>query len=84
MTYVRLTGGRDRGEVKDMAFPMAQEMLALGQALPVNFDEADPLGFRELPKPEAIEPEPIYPRLIKRHEPVAEIPVARPEGKKRR
>jgi len=51
MTYIRLTGGRDRGEVKDMPFNEAQEMLSLGQALPVNFDEPDPLGFRELPRP---------------------------------
>jgi hypothetical protein len=51
MTYIRLTGGRDRGSVKDMPFSEAQEMLKLGQALPVNFDEVDPLGFRELPQP---------------------------------
>lgn len=51
MTYIRLTGGRDRGQVKDMPFPDAQEMLALGQALPVDFDEPDPLGFRELETP---------------------------------
>jgi hypothetical protein len=51
MTYIRMTGGRDRGEVKDFPLPDAQEMLALGQALPVNFDEPDPLGFREIPVP---------------------------------
>lgn len=49
MTYIRMTSGRDRGYVKDFPLPDAQEMLALGQALPVNFDEPDALGFRELP-----------------------------------
>jgi hypothetical protein len=52
MTYIRMTGGRDRGHVKDMPFPDAQEMLALGQALPVDFDEPDALGFRDLPSSE--------------------------------
>jgi hypothetical protein len=51
MTYIRMTGGRDRGSVKDFPFPEAQEMLALGQALPVDFNERDPLGFRELAEP---------------------------------
>ena len=50
MTYIRMTGGRDRGHVKDMPFVDAEIMLKNGQALPVNFDEADPLGFRELPE----------------------------------
>jgi hypothetical protein len=49
MTYIRMTGGRDRGHVKDMPFIDAQVMLQKGQALPVNFDEPDALGFRELP-----------------------------------
>jgi len=53
MTYIRMTTGRDRGEVKDFPFPDAQRMLALGQALPVNFDEPDALGFRELVLPTA-------------------------------
>jgi hypothetical protein len=48
MTYIRMTGGRDRGHVKYIPLPDAQEMLALGQALPVDFDEPDALGFREL------------------------------------
>jgi len=41
MTYIRLTGGRDRGSVKDMPFSEARKMLKLGQALPVNFEEPD-------------------------------------------
>jgi hypothetical protein len=49
--YIRMTGGRDRGYVKDFPVPEAREMLALGQALPVNFDEPDALGFRELATP---------------------------------
>jgi hypothetical protein len=53
MTYVRYTDGRDRGYVKDIPFVDAQEMLSKGQALPVNFDEPDPLGFRELRLPVA-------------------------------
>lgn len=51
MTYIRMTGGRDRGHVKDFPVPAAKEMLALGQALPVDFDEPDALGFRELETP---------------------------------
>lgn len=50
MTYIRLTDGRDRGHVKEMPFDEAQAMLGNGQALPVNFNEPDPLGFRELPE----------------------------------
>jgi hypothetical protein len=49
--YIRMNGGRDRGHVKDLPYPDAQEMLRLGQALPVNFDEPDALGFRELAAP---------------------------------
>lgn len=51
MTYIRMTGGSERGTVKDLPFPEAQEMLALGQALPVNFDEPDALGYRQLATP---------------------------------
>jgi hypothetical protein len=51
MTYIRFTDGRDRGHVKDIPFDTAEQMLASGQAVPVNFNEADPLGFRELPEP---------------------------------
>ena len=60
MTYIRMTGGRDRGHVKDWPFPEAQEMLALGQALPIDFNEPDALGFRELPQPQlsAVSPQP--------------------------
>jgi hypothetical protein len=53
MTYVRLTGGRDRGHVKDLLHEDAQRMLGNGEALPVDFDEPDPLGFREIPAPAA-------------------------------
>jgi hypothetical protein len=52
MTYIRMTGGRDRGYVKDFPVPEAREMLALGQALPVDFDQPDALGFREMAAPE--------------------------------
>jgi len=53
MTYIRLTGGRDRGHVKDLPFVDAQRMLGNGEALPVDFDEPDPLGFREISAPAA-------------------------------
>lgn len=46
--YVRMTGGRDRGEVKEFSVEDAQAMLRKGQAVRVNFDEADPLGKREM------------------------------------
>lgn len=49
--YIRMTDGRDRGYVKDFPVPEAREMLDLGQALPVDFDEPDALGFRELATP---------------------------------
>ena len=51
MTYIRMTGGRDRGYVKDFPVTEAREMLDLGQALPVDFDQPDALGFRELASP---------------------------------
>jgi hypothetical protein len=51
MTYIRLTGGRDRGHAKDLPFVDAQRMLGNGEALPVDFDESDPLGFREICAP---------------------------------
>jgi hypothetical protein len=50
--YIRITFGRDRGYVKDFPVPEAKEMLKLGQALPVNFDEPDALEFRHLEAPE--------------------------------
>jgi len=51
MTYIRLTGGRDRGHVKDMPHVDAQRMLGNGEALPVDFNEPDALGFREISAP---------------------------------
>jgi hypothetical protein len=51
MTYIRLTGGRDRGHVIDLPFVDAQRMLGNGEALPVDFNEPDPLGFREISAP---------------------------------
>jgi hypothetical protein len=44
--YIRMTGGRDRGEVQDFSFDDAQAMLRSGQAVPVDFNEPDPLGKR--------------------------------------
>jgi hypothetical protein len=44
--YVRLTGGRDRGEAKEFSVEDAKAMIDKGQAVPVNFDEPDPLGKR--------------------------------------
>jgi hypothetical protein len=63
MTYIRMTEGRDRGHVKEYPFVEAQEKLSLGQALPVNFDEPDPLGFRELQLPAASSQPPEKPEL---------------------
>jgi hypothetical protein len=51
--YVRMADGRERGQVLDMVEDVGRAMLANGQALPVDFDEPDPLGAREL---KAIEP----------------------------
>lgn len=42
--YIRMTGGRDRGEVRDFNFEDAQVMLSKGQAVLVNFNDADPLA----------------------------------------
>jgi hypothetical protein len=39
-----MTGGRDRGEVKDFAFDDAQVLIRNGHAVSVNFNEADPLA----------------------------------------
>jgi hypothetical protein len=47
-THIRLTGGRDRGHVKEFPFAVAREMIKNGQALPVDFAEKDPLAYREL------------------------------------
>jgi hypothetical protein len=42
--YIRMTGGRDRGEVRDFNFEDAQALIKNGQAVSVNFNEADPLA----------------------------------------
>lgn len=55
--YIRLVFGRDRGHVKDFPFVEAREMLALGQALPVDLEEPNPLGFREIEAEPAPVPE---------------------------
>lgn len=52
--YIRMTGGRDRGVVKDFSFVDAQELLASGQALPVNFEEPNPLETRILADEESL------------------------------
>jgi hypothetical protein len=46
--YIRMTDGRDAGQVIDMVEDVARAMLANGQALAVDFSEPDPLGVREL------------------------------------
>jgi len=51
MTFIRMMDGRDRGHVKEMPFDEAQTMLGNGQAVLVNFNEPDPLGYREMPPP---------------------------------
>jgi hypothetical protein len=51
MTFIRRTEGRDRGHVQEFNFLDAQEMLAKGQALPVDMSQPDALAFRELPPP---------------------------------
>lgn len=48
MTYVRMTGGRDRGHVKDFSFTDAQEMIASGRAAPVDMTQPGALDFQEL------------------------------------
>jgi hypothetical protein len=50
MTFIRMMDGRDRGHVKEMPFDDAQAMLSNGQAVLVNFNEPDPLGYREMPE----------------------------------
>jgi hypothetical protein len=42
--YIRMTGGRDRGEVRDFNFEDAQALIKNGHAVSVNFNEADPLA----------------------------------------
>jgi len=53
MTFIRMMDGRDRGHVKEMPFDEAQTMLGNGQAVLVNFNEPDPLGYREMPPEKA-------------------------------
>lgn len=42
--YIRMTSGRERGEVKEFNFADAQDLLRSGQAVAVTFDGADPLA----------------------------------------
>jgi hypothetical protein len=44
--YIRMTDGRDRGEVIEMVDEEARAMLASGKALAVDFQQPDPLGTR--------------------------------------
>jgi hypothetical protein len=46
--YIRMTDGRDAGQVIDMLEEVARALVANGQALAVDFSEPDPLGFREM------------------------------------
>jgi len=46
--YIRMTDGRERGQVVDMVEDVGRAMLANGQAVPVDFSEPDPLGAREI------------------------------------
>jgi len=39
MTYLRMTGGRDRGEVKEFNFADGQELMARGAAIAVDLND---------------------------------------------
>jgi hypothetical protein len=41
--FIRMTSGRDRGEVKEFSFTDAQDLLRTGQAVKVDINEADAL-----------------------------------------
>lgn len=89
MTYIRMTGGRDRGHVKDFPYVTAQEMLALGQALPVDLEESDALGFREMeaePEPLTVSSQPsaFSKTLATPQAPPAPIHLAHRDSKKKR
>lgn len=63
MTYIRLTDGRDRGHVRDVPYLDAQEMLAHGQALPVDMSQPNALAFKELSLPVAAEDTTLPPKV---------------------
>lgn len=69
-TYVRMTGGRDRGHVLDMRNEEAEAMLKDGRAVPVDFSEPNPLGFREIEDPQVKAKEKTQPQA-----PAGEVPI---------
>jgi len=52
MTYIRMTDGRDKGQIKDFPFPTAMEMIRSGKALPLDMSSGAPLAVREVPRTE--------------------------------
>jgi hypothetical protein len=45
--FIRMNDGRDRGHVLDIAFDVAQDLLARGQALPVDLTQPGAMEFRD-------------------------------------
>ena len=56
MTYIRMTDGRDKGQIKDVQFVMAMELIKCGKALPLDMSSGAPLAVREVPKAETSAP----------------------------
>ena len=52
MTYIRMTDGRDKGQIKDVQFVMAMELIKCGKALPLDMSSGAPLAVREVPRTE--------------------------------
>jgi hypothetical protein len=52
MTYIRMTDGRDKGQIKDVPFVTAMELIKFAKALPIDFNGPNPLAVREVPKAE--------------------------------
>jgi len=81
--YVRMTNGRDCGEVKDFQFEDAQAMIRSGQAAAVDFSQPDPLDKRELALPQSAVAEIPAPqaelRVAEVASPSAKFPITKPD-----
>jgi hypothetical protein len=51
-----MTDGRDKGQIKDVPFVTAMELIKFAKALPIDFNGPNPLAVREVPMPQASAP----------------------------
>lgn len=82
--YIRMTGGRDSGEVKEFSFDDAQALLKNGHAVPVDFNEGDPLAKRNVKVEEVPLPAVVPPRTLDTPAVMAGKTIAMPQKARRK